>query len=305
VRATDLDATGGAPDIDYRKADILKPEELTPVIENATTVIHVAGLAHVFSPDMNSAENFRQINEIGTANVVIVAAVEGVGHLILISSVAVYGPHTVGTYDESTPCDPVGPYATSKYKAELKAIEISRESGMALTILRLSTLYGEGDPGNIGRLIDMLYRGCFLWIGDGNNRKSLLYIDDAARACMAVAVRPAVGINIFNVSAPACTMREVVEGIEDALGKHPLPVRIPSWIVLFVSRHFSKIPIRRIEVLHQTLIKWLSEDVYSTRQFDDAYSFQTKTSLRDGLKKEVNWHRRSLSCKQSKKEGIA
>ena len=58
---------------------------------------------------------------------------------------------------------------------------------MALTILRLATLYGEGDPGNVGRLMRTLDRGRFLWIGDGSNRESLLYRGDAARACMAVA----------------------------------------------------------------------------------------------------------------------
>ena len=46
---------------------------------------------------------------------------------------------------ENTPCNPVEPYALSKYNAELRAIEIARESEMALTILRLATLYGEGD----------------------------------------------------------------------------------------------------------------------------------------------------------------
>jgi nucleoside-diphosphate-sugar epimerase len=300
-----LDAAGIAYDIGYRKADILRPEELAPVVESAATVIHVAGLAHIFSPDVDSVENFRQINEIGTANVVAAAAAAGVGHLILISSVSVYGPYTKGVCDENTPCNPVGPYATSKHNAELRAIEITRESEMALTILRLSTLYGEGDPGNVGRLIGMLERRRFLWIGEGSNRKSLLYIKDAARACMAVVVRPAAGINIFNVSAPACTMREIVGGIVDELGKHPLPVTIPSSIVLFVSRQLSKIPNRRMAELHQILLKWLSDDVYSTCQFEDAYSFQTKTSLKDGLKKEVIWHRRSLSRKQSKEEGFA
>ena len=85
-------------------------------------MIHVAGLAHIFSLDVNSAEKFRQVNEIGTANVVAAAVEAGVGHLILISSVSVYGPYTQGIYDENTPCNPVGPYALSKYSAELRAI---------------------------------------------------------------------------------------------------------------------------------------------------------------------------------------
>ena len=293
VRATDLGAAGGASDIVYRKADITRPEELKPVLENVTTVIHVAGLAHIFSPDAKSAEKFRQINEIGTANVVSAASAASVGHLILISSVSVYGPYTQGVYDENTPCNPVGPYALSKYNAELRAIEMARESGIALTILRLATLYGEGDPGNVGRLIRMLDRRHFLWIGDGSNRKSLLYKGDAARACLALAERPASGINIYNVSAPACTMHDIVNGIADALGKHPFPVRVPAPLALLLSRNLSRIPSRRMGGLHQTVKKWLAEDVYDTRRFEEAYGFQTKTSLKEGLKREVDWYRRN------------
>jgi nucleoside-diphosphate-sugar epimerase len=293
VQATDLGATSGASDIMYRKADITRPEHLKPVLENATIVIHVAGLAHIFSPDVNSDENFRQINEIGTANVAAAAAAVGVGHLILVSSVSVYGPYTQGTYDENTPCNPVGPYALSKYNAELRAIEIARKSGMALTILRLATLYGEGDPGNVGRLIRTLDSGRFLWIGDGSNRKSLLYKGDAARACMVVAERSASGINIYNISAPACSMREIVDSIADALGKRPFPMRVSAPLVLLLSRHLSRIPNRRMAGLHQTVKKWLADDVYDTRRFEEDYSFQTKTSLEDGLKREVDRYRQN------------
>jgi len=232
----------------------------------------------------------KQVNEIGTANV---AAVAGVGHLILISSVSVYGPYTQGVYDENTPCNPVGPYALSKYNAEMRAIEIARESGMALTILRLATLYGEGDPGNVGRLMRALDRGRFLWIGDGSNRKSLLYKGDAARACMTVAERHASGINIYNVSAPPCPMRDIVDGLAVELGKRPLPIQIPASIAMCTGKVVSCLPYKRLSGLHATIEKWLAEDVYDTRRFEEAYGFQTKTSLEDGLKREVDWYRRN------------
>jgi nucleoside-diphosphate-sugar epimerase len=64
-----------------------------------------------------------------------------------------------------------------------------------------------------------------------------------------------------------CAMHEIVDGIADALGKHPCPVRVPAW---------------------------LAEDVYDTRRFEEAYGFQTKTSLEDGLKREVDWYRKQM-----------
>jgi len=294
VRATDLSPDCGISSVEYRQADITKHEALEALLENTTIVIHVAGLAHIFYSTTNAGEKFQQINEQGTANVVSAAAAAGVQHLILISSVSVYGPHTEGMYDENTPCNPIGPYALSKYNAELRAIEIARESGIALTVLRLATLYGEGDPGNVRRLVGTLDKGRFLWIGDGRNQKSLLYKGDAARACIAVVEKPASGINIYNVSAPPCTMHEIVAGITDALGKNPFPVRVPASLALFLSRQLSWVPNRRLADIHQIVKKWLAEDIYDTRRFEKAYGFQATTSLKDGLKREVDWYLKTV-----------
>jgi nucleoside-diphosphate-sugar epimerase len=164
---------------------------------------------------------------------------------------------------------------------------------MALTILRLATLYGEGDPGNVGRLIRSLDQGRFVWIGDGSNRKSLLYKGDAARASVTVASSPAAGTHIYNVSAPPCTMREIVDGIAGALGKRPLPLRIPGKLALALSRNLSRLPNRRLAGIHQTVKKWMAEDVYDSQLFNSTYVFSVQTSIKEGIRKEVEWYRRN------------
>ena len=88
-------------------------------------------------------------------------------------------------------------------------------------------------------------------------------------------------------------MREIVDGISNSLGKHPFPLHVPAPLALLLSRYLSKIPNHRISRLHQTLKKWLAEDVYDTRRFQEAYGFQTKTSLDVGLKREVDWYRQN------------
>jgi nucleoside-diphosphate-sugar epimerase len=87
--------------------------------------------------------------------------------------------------------------------------------------------------------------------------------------------RPASGVNIFNVSAPPCTMREIVDSIGDALDKHPLPFKMPSSVVLFLSRQLSSIPNIHLIGLNQTIKKGLAEDIYDTHRFEEAYGFQT------------------------------
>ena len=213
VRATGLESTSHQEGIDYYQANILQEGQIGPAVAGVSTIIHTAGFAHVFVPDATTDDHFRQINENGTANLASVAVNRGVKHFILISSVSVYGSSTHGDHGEDALCNPTGPYAISKHNAEQRAEEIAQKSGMALTILRLATLYGEGDRGNVNRLVSAINRRRFIWIGNGSNRKSLLYKGDAARAILSVLPGPPSGINKYNVSAPPCTMYSIVSRI--------------------------------------------------------------------------------------------
>lgn len=292
-RATDLQKTPVISGIDYHPADVTDPSTLKLVLKGITGVIHAAGLAHIFDSVQAQKAFFNAINVTGTVNMINAAVLTGVQHFVLISSVSVYGPFTHGMYSEDNPCHPVGAYAKSKHRAELEAQEISRKSAMALTILRLATLYGEGDPGNVGRLMRALDRGRFFWIGDGSNRKSLLYKGDAARACLAVAARPASGASVYNVSTPPCTMRDIVDGLAMTLGKKPLPGRIPASVAMSAGKVLSCLPYKGFSGLRATIQKWLAEDIYDTSRIESDFGFHPQVDLIEGLKREVDWYRQS------------
>ncbi|MCX6556606.1 MAG: NAD-dependent epimerase/dehydratase family protein [Candidatus Aminicenantes bacterium] len=290
VRATDRMPLSLVSGLDYFYAEILDPDSLATHLSDMAVLVHVAGLAHIFDKSKASAAPFKAVNETGTANVTRAAAKAGVKHFILISSVSVYGGSRDGGAEDSG-CYPQGPYAESKYQAEQRAIEISEASGMALTILRLATLYGEGDPGNVARLMRSIDRGRFIWIGNGSNHKSLLHREDAAWASLAVMQSPAAGVNIYNVSAPPCTMREVVEGLAGALGKRIPSFGIPASLVRGISGLFLGLPITRLQTLGATAQKWLADDVYDGIKFAQAFNFQPRVNLTEGLHREVVWYR--------------
>jgi UDP-glucose 4-epimerase len=292
VRATGQEPSCSHSNVEYIQADITQTVQLSPVASRIAAVIHTAGLAHVFHRSEAFADRFSQINELGAENVARAAASTGVGHFILISSVSVYGPSTQGLCTEANPCRPEGAYAESKLNAEKRVAALARETGMAVTILRLATLYGEGDPGNVGRLMRSLDRSCFLWIGDGRNRKSLLYRGDAARACLAVLNKPPVsGVATYNVSAQPCTMYEIVEALSTALGKKPLPVRVPAALAVQAAQLASLLPVSAFSRLPATIDKWLAEDIYDTRRIEQEISFHPEVTLNEGIRREVHWYR--------------
>ena len=291
VTATDRFISSKIPDINFIPADILDPLSLSKALNGVDCVCHVAGLAHVFNKTEELKASFHDVNVVGTENVARAAADAGIRNFIFISSVSVYGGVAQGK-DEDSLCHPEGPYAKSKWQAEQYLIEFCRKKGMNLTVLRLATLYGEEDPGNVARLIKSIDRGQFIWVGKGENLKSLLYREDTAKACITVIKAPVSGINIYNVSAPPRKMCDIVSAMTQALGK-----TVPSWHVpaLFAlnSATIMKILLLgrgRLSTMHGTLQKWLADDYYNTAKFCKTFDFQTQVSLEEGIKNEVGWY---------------
>jgi nucleoside-diphosphate-sugar epimerase len=292
VTATDLAAGMTIPGVDLVHADILHAPDLTKLFDGVDCVCHAAGLAHVFDPVAASKAPFHAVNVEGAENVARIAAERGVKQFVFISSVSVYGGAAHGI-DESAPCRPEGAYAESKLEAEGRLVELCQKSGMRLVILRLATLYGEGDPGNVARLIGALARGRFLWVGRGENRKSLLHRDDAARACMAVIASPASGIDVYNVSAPACKMKEIVGMIGRALGREIPSWHVPASLALHSAKAVKCLSFNRgrFGAIHATVQKWLADDEYNAEKFKKAFHYRTEVGLEEGIAREVEWYK--------------
>jgi nucleoside-diphosphate-sugar epimerase len=290
VRALDRSERKPISGVQVFMGDLGDTVMLRKACEGVTAVIHVAGLAHVFGPGAKDSSAFNEVNEVGTRNVVDAALEVGVPHVILVSSVSVYGSYSGAICDESVPCDPQGPYAISKWRGEIKAIERMGIGAGSLTILRFATIYGEGDRGNVAKLISALDRGHFIWPGSGNNQKSLIYRDDAAWACLHALDRTVPGIEIYNVSAQPATMREIVVSICEALGRSVPRLGIPLPLLNAVGafcRSFGD-----PGDLDKRLRKFIHDDVYAGEKFEDTFHFRPKISLPEGMRREVNYLRR-------------
>jgi nucleoside-diphosphate-sugar epimerase len=299
IRSSDKDPQCRAHGIEFVQADVLDPLGLARALGGAEVLIHAAGLAHVFQSEKVCASAFHSINQVGTENAVRMAAKAGVRRVVLVSSVSVYGGTAGAACAESTPCRPEGPYAESKWHAEECAKEIASSQHMELVILRLATLYGDGDPGNVARLMRAIDRGRFVWVGDGSNRKSLLHRDDAARACVVAATASSLaGTSIFNVVGAWHTMREVVGTLAAALGRSVLPVSVPAPLAMAIARAGDRIvaPWSRGVGLAGGLRKWLAEDIYDGRLFEESFNFVPRIGLAIGLEREVAWYRQA--CRQ-------
>ena len=275
----------------YRPADLCRTEQIAPLLEGVDCAIHAAGLAHVFRPDESTNRLMHEVNGTAAGNLARAAAQSGVRHVVLISSVSVYGSPGTPSVDESFPVRPSGHYAQSKYEGETLSLEATQGTATGLTILRPATIYGPGDRGNVARLIGAVARGRFVWIGDGRNLKSLVYVEDFARACVRAALG-GTGGEVYNVSAPPETMREVVQAIARALGRKVPRLAVPAALARAAAALAGMSPVarRQLKSLRGSLGKWLAHDAYDATRFLRRFGEIAAVPLAEGIRREVEWY---------------
>ncbi len=286
----------------FSKIDITDAENLlrltTP--SELDVVIHSAGLAHQFQNSATAEKaDFYRVNVEATQNVLEFAALKAVRHFILISSVAVYGlkdgrgnrGNLLKKTDETAVCNPPDGYASSKLKAEKTAEKFCRENNICLTVLRLATVIGEGDGGNVRRLIEAIDKKRFLMAGRGENYKTLIYKRDVARACRIVLEKKDLEektAEIFNVAAEPVQMKYIVGKISESLRGGQIKIFLPFFLIYAPVRVLAGIlPFEKIKNLRETLKKWTSDEIFSNEKIYQKYSFEPETTISEALEREV------------------
>ncbi len=169
------------------------------------------------------AERCHRVNVAGTERVIDRCLKHNVRRLVLFSTIAVYGPTGTEPATEATPPAPDTPYAETKLMAERAVLSAVRSDGVGLgCVLRMAAVYGDRVKGNYRLLLQALSRRRHIPIGRGNNRRTLVYDRDAARAAvLALAHEAAAGV-LFNVTDGRMhTMREILATMCLALGRRP------------------------------------------------------------------------------------
>jgi UDP-glucose 4-epimerase len=128
-----------------------------------------------------------------------------------------------------SPTHPDTFYAKTKRAAEQIVLNARDPNGQPLgTVLRLGAVYGSRIKGNYEQLTHALARNRFIPIGDGLNRRTLVYDKDVGRAAALAVFHPAAAGRIFNVTdGKFHTLNEIIESICSALGRKPPWLSLP------------------------------------------------------------------------------
>ncbi len=282
--------------IDFRRADITDYKNLSGLekIEGVDALIHAAGLAHQFGE--TKKEDFDAVNVRGTENVLRLALKLKIKHFILIGSTAVYGVAAAPIdktnkpliIDEDAAVAPQTLYAASKLESETICRRICEANRIALTIFRLAPVLGEENAGNAARLVEAIDKNRFVWVGDGENLKTLIYKRDVARACVRLLEKKSNKTEIYNLADEPIKMKDFVGEISSRLNRRIFPLKIPAFFLrTFFSVNSKTLNSGRINKISDTIEKWLSDDIYSAGKIAEAHGFQPSVSTREAIGRQV------------------
>ena len=219
--------------------------ELARGAAGATAVVHLAARLHVNAPGPEATALYYEANVEGTRRLAEAARAAGVGRFVFASTINVYGPSRGhAPWTEADGLEPDTLYGETKRDAEalVRALPGS-------VVLRLAAVYGPGMKGNYPALLGVLRRGVRLLPGDGQNRRTLVHVADAARA-LALAAEGGVPEGTYNLTdGQIHRFDAVVRSLQAAAGRRPgvryvpagavrAALRVPEALAGLVGRSF-------------------------------------------------------------------
>jgi nucleoside-diphosphate-sugar epimerase len=175
--------------------DYMDVNALAVALKGVSSVVHVAGLAHVSPSLLADAEiAYYSANAHVAANVANAAIAAGVERFVLLSSAGVFGPQSPpGGFSDSMEPQPYDPYTKSKLEGERRVLEIA-SGRMGLIILRPPMVYGPNAPGSFQRLYKWVEKGLPLPVGRISARRSFIGIRNLCSALVAAESSSQIGI---------------------------------------------------------------------------------------------------------------
>ncbi len=286
-----------SPNVEVLTGDVKDEVDVASAMEGVDAVIHMAALLHIVNPQPEMYEKYERVNVGGTATVVEAARKEGVKHVVLFSTIAVYGSSNGYVLDEMSPTHPDTMYTKTKLAAERIVLNARGADGQPLgTVLRLGAVYGSRIKGNYYRLVQSLARSRFIPIGNGANRRTLVYDKDVAHAAVMALKHPAAAGKIFNVSdGEIHTLNNIIIAICAALDRKPprfsLPISPVRFAVGIVEDTMQRVGINP-PIMRATIDKYIEDVAVDSKLIQRELGFAPKYDLLRGWKDAVHEMRR-------------
>ena len=213
------------PKFDFIEADMLDKQKLSDSLSGIDIVFHLAANADIKDGLNNPVRDLEQ-NTIATSNILEAMRINNVKKILFSSTGSVYGEACVIPTPENAPFPiQTSLYASSKLACEALIQAYCEGYGFKSWIFRFVSVLGERY--SHGHVFDFYKKllddpNNLLVLGDGNQKKSYLYVQDCIDAMLFSLENNKEKINIFNLGTNEyCQVKDSIKWIVRNLEINP------------------------------------------------------------------------------------
>ncbi len=258
------------PGWEFREADLANAD-LAELLDGIEIVFHLAAQPGVRASWGQTFGAYVDSNVTALQRLLEASRAVGLERFVFASSSSVYGDAERFPTTEDTPLQPISPYGATKALGEHLCRLYHRSHALPTVMLRYFTVYGPRQRPDMAfnKLITAALRHEEIVIyGDGGQTRDFTFVRDAVQGTIAAAVDGHPGA-VYNLGGGARTsMNEVLEMIADLTE--------------------CKLNIRRVAAQAGDA----RDTAADTSRARTQLSFSPSRTLYDGLREQVEWHRR-------------
>jgi nucleoside-diphosphate-sugar epimerase len=279
--------------IEIRAGDLRDRRSLAAAVKGIDVVYNIAA---VYRQAGLPAEEYELLNGIAVGMLIDEAAAAAVRRVVHCSTVGVHGEIKGPPANEDAPFHPDDVYQRSKLTGEKKAHEHADRTGIELTIVRPSGIYGPRDRRFL-KLFRSVARGHFVMLGTGGILYHLTHVDDIVEGMrLAGETGGAAGRTYILAGPEAPTLKDVVRIIAEENGT-PVPTRsFPVWPVWIAGAVCEAVcaPLGLEPPLYRRRVEFFTKsrafDISRARQ---ELRWEPTIGVREGIRRTLAWYRES------------
>lgn len=287
-----------APSVETVVGDVRDPATVDTLFDDLGPRVSVFHAAAVIHPAQRTREFF-DVNVGGTQMVLDRARRAGVERVVHVSSNSPFGanPTPDDRFDEDSPFNPYMGYGQSKFEAERLVRQAHERGDVPTVIVRAPWFYGPYQPPRQSTFFTAIRKGRFPMIGDGSQRRSMVYTDNLVQGLLcAERSDKALGNAYWVADAAPYSLAEILATVRTALTDEGLAVtsRAPLKVPRAVSEWAEKVDrLLQSKGRYHQAIHVLGEmkdtiacDIGRAR---DEIGYDPAVSLYDGMRASIRW----------------
>lgn len=264
------------PNYKLERIDIRNGEEVDRVFaENKIdNIMHLAAMAGV-RPSIENPVLYQEVNCVGSQNILEAMKKHNVKNIVFASSSSVYGNTKTVPFKETDIVDfAISPYAATKKANEVMTHVYHKLFGFNVIMLRFFTVYGERQRPDlaINKFTRLIMEDKPIPVfGDGTTSRDYTYVKDIIDGITKSLKYVEENKDVYEIlnlgESEPVTLNEMIETIEQALGKKAIINRMPMQLG-DVNRTYADIT-----------------------KAKNLIGYNPQTSFKEGIENFVNWYK--------------